>query len=101
MTQKLEQDGKCDAACKQKAQMVKAQMEALRKEINADYHSMTHFGDKAGYVPPPRSIRSPRNTQVTWETPGTRASSASVSSSGSSRSARPWTSPTAQIRWSV
>ena len=57
-TQKLEQDGKCDAACKQKAQMVKAQMEALRKEINADYHSMTHFGDKAGYVPPPRSIRS-------------------------------------------
>jgi len=57
-TQKLAEDGKCDAACKQQANLVKQQMEALRKEINADYHSMTHFGDKAGYVPPPRSIKA-------------------------------------------
>lgn len=38
--------------------MVKEQMQSLRKEIDSDYHSMTHFGDKAGYVPPPRSIRA-------------------------------------------
>ena len=56
VTEKLE--SKCDAACKQqKAAMVKQQMEALRKEINSDYHSMTHFGDEAGYVPPVQSIR--------------------------------------------
>jgi len=57
-TQKLSEDGKCDADCQQKAALVKAQMVALRKEINSDYHSMTHFGDKAGYVPPPRSIKA-------------------------------------------
>jgi hypothetical protein len=34
VTQKLEQDGKCDAACLQKAAMVKEQMKALREEIN-------------------------------------------------------------------
>lgn len=58
VTQKLEQDGKCDSSCQQKADLVKAQMEALRKEIMGDYKSMTHFGDKAGYVPPPRSIKA-------------------------------------------
>lgn len=57
-TEKLEEDDKCDEACKEKASMVKEQMQSLRKEIDSDYHSMTHFGDKAGYVPPPRSIRA-------------------------------------------
>ena len=57
-TEKLSEDNKCDADCQQKADMVKEQMQSLRKEINGDYHSMTHFGDKAGYVPPPRSIRA-------------------------------------------
>ena len=33
-------------------------MIALRKEISQDYKRMTHFGDEAGYVPPPRSIKS-------------------------------------------
>lgn len=57
VTEKLE--AKCDAACKQqKAAVVKQQMAALRKEINADYHSMTHFGDEAGYVPPVKSIKA-------------------------------------------
>jgi len=57
VTEKLE--ARCDAACKQqKAALVKQQMVALRKEINSDYHSMTHFGDEAGYVPPAKSIRA-------------------------------------------
>ena len=57
-TQKLAQAAKCDAACRTKAAAVKAQMIALRKEISQDYKRMTHFGDEAGYVPPPRSIKS-------------------------------------------
>ena len=53
VTEKLE--SRCEAACKQeKAALVKQQMAALRKEINSDYHSMTHFGhecdNEAGYV---------------------------------------------------
>jgi len=57
VTEKLE--SRCDAACKQeKAALVKQQMAALRKEINSDYHSMTHFGDEAGYVPPVKSIKA-------------------------------------------
>jgi hypothetical protein len=58
VTQKLAQDGKCDAACQEKAAAVQAQMSALRKEIQSDYQQMTHFGDQAGYVPPPRSIKA-------------------------------------------
>eukprot|EP00284_Hemiselmis_tepida_P013349 CAMPEP_0174928810 /NCGR_PEP_ID=MMETSP1355-20121228/26188_1 /TAXON_ID=464990 /ORGANISM="Hemiselmis tepida, Strain CCMP443" /LENGTH=111 /DNA_ID=CAMNT_0016174987 /DNA_START=18 /DNA_END=350 /DNA_ORIENTATION=+ len=49
---------KCDAKCSEHKAMVIARMKALRKEIDGDYHAMVHFGDKAGYVPPVRSIKS-------------------------------------------
>uniref|UniRef100_A0A7S0TXJ3 Uncharacterized protein n=2 Tax=Hemiselmis andersenii TaxID=464988 RepID=A0A7S0TXJ3_HEMAN len=49
---------KCDAKCSQHKAMVIARMKALRKEIDGDYNAMVHFGDKAGYVPPVRSIKS-------------------------------------------
>ena len=57
VTQKLEQENKCDSACQQKKQMVAAEMKQLREQIKHDYDSMVTFGNKAGYVPPVRSIK--------------------------------------------
>lgn len=59
MTQKLEETSHkhCDSACMAKRRRIDAQMKALQKQINSDYHSMISFGNKAGYVPPVKSIR--------------------------------------------
>jgi len=51
-------NAKCDAKCAMHRQMVIARMKALRKQIDGDYHAMVHFGQKAGYVPPVRSIKA-------------------------------------------
>lgn len=48
----------CDAQCKDHRAMVIERMKALRKEIDGDYQAMVHFGNKAGYVPPVRSIKA-------------------------------------------
>eukprot|EP00286_Rhodomonas_abbreviata_P019893 CAMPEP_0181315654 /NCGR_PEP_ID=MMETSP1101-20121128/15490_1 /TAXON_ID=46948 /ORGANISM="Rhodomonas abbreviata, Strain Caron Lab Isolate" /LENGTH=320 /DNA_ID=CAMNT_0023422875 /DNA_START=45 /DNA_END=1007 /DNA_ORIENTATION=- len=58
VTQKLEQEKHCGSSCKAQKALVAKQMKALRAQIQGDYTSMVTFGDKAGYVPPPRSIKS-------------------------------------------
>jgi len=58
VTEKLSQEKKCGASCVAKKAMVAQQMKELRDQIQHDYHSMVTFGDKAGYVPPPRSIKA-------------------------------------------
>lgn len=47
----------CDASCKQKKVMIAQKMKSLRDQINRDFSSMINFGHKAGYLPPPQSIR--------------------------------------------
>eukprot|EP00286_Rhodomonas_abbreviata_P009475 CAMPEP_0181330448 /NCGR_PEP_ID=MMETSP1101-20121128/23906_1 /TAXON_ID=46948 /ORGANISM="Rhodomonas abbreviata, Strain Caron Lab Isolate" /LENGTH=232 /DNA_ID=CAMNT_0023439707 /DNA_START=285 /DNA_END=979 /DNA_ORIENTATION=+ len=47
----------CDAACHQKKVMIANKMKSLRDQINRDFSSMINFGHKAGYLPPPESIR--------------------------------------------
>ena len=56
--EQAEGNAKCDAKCAMHRQMVIARMKALRKQIDGDYHAMVHFGQKAGYVPPVRSIKA-------------------------------------------
>lgn len=48
----------CDASCKQRKKEIADRMKALRDQINHDFKAMTSFGHKAGYLPPPQSIKA-------------------------------------------
>uniref|UniRef100_A0A7S0HVV3 Uncharacterized protein n=1 Tax=Hanusia phi TaxID=3032 RepID=A0A7S0HVV3_9CRYP len=47
----------CGNECLARRKIIAAKMKALRDEINHDFKAMTDFGHKAGYLPPPQSIK--------------------------------------------
>lgn len=55
---KVPQAEPCDASCKQRKKEIASRMKALRDQINRDFKAMTSFGHKAGYLPPPQSIKA-------------------------------------------
>eukprot|EP00292_Cryptomonas_paramecium_P033881 CAMPEP_0113663550 /NCGR_PEP_ID=MMETSP0038_2-20120614/1213_1 /TAXON_ID=2898 /ORGANISM="Cryptomonas paramecium" /LENGTH=195 /DNA_ID=CAMNT_0000578607 /DNA_START=111 /DNA_END=695 /DNA_ORIENTATION=- /assembly_acc=CAM_ASM_000170 len=52
---------RCDRACELKKKRIREavarKMKQLRDQINDDFSSMIDFGHKAGYLPPPKSIK--------------------------------------------
>lgn len=58
LEQKAGKSKPCNASCKQRKKEIAARMKALRDQINHDFQAMTSFGHKAGYLPPPQSIKA-------------------------------------------